>query len=136
MNKIAVNPGSGEIGASTWEQAYENIQQYINDCEIPMHIVSTEFYPDDGRYLFTLKADNYDWQTDIQMPGLPLEQVRYMCENGQSVYDFHRLYVDGSSWLWIYALVTKAGMRDILTDKLEEAEYQCDCIKQQLENLK
>jgi hypothetical protein len=38
------------------------------------------------------------------MPGLPVEQVRYMGESGQNIWDFPRLYVDDSSWIWEFAL--------------------------------
>jgi hypothetical protein len=41
---------------------------------------------------------------EIQMPGLPVERVRYMGETGQNIWDFPRLYVDDSSWIWQFAL--------------------------------
>lgn len=136
MGDILINPGSGSVNTGTWEQAYENIKQFIIDCEIPIHIESTVFSPDGGRYLFSIKADNYDWGADVQMPGLPLHQVRYMAKEGQNPYDFPRLYIGGSSWLWKYALVGKEEVVESLSAKLEDLEYECECIKQQIAKLK
>ena len=41
---------------------------------------------------------------EIQMPGLPVDRVRFLDEDGQNIWDFPRLYVDDSSWVWKYAL--------------------------------
>jgi len=37
------------------------------------------------------------------MPGLPLDLVRYTGENGQNIWNFPRLYLDDSSWVWKFA---------------------------------
>jgi hypothetical protein len=33
-----------------------------------------------------------------------LEKVRYLDSENQDIFNFPRLYVDGSSWVWKYAL--------------------------------
>ncbi|MET9402659.1 hypothetical protein [Kitasatospora sp. NPDC002965] len=38
------------------------------------------------------------------MPGLSLDQVRWMNEPDQNIWNYPRLFVDGSSWVWWYAL--------------------------------
>ena len=53
----------------------------------------------------------------VEMPGLPLEQVRYMGHEGQNARDYPRLYVDGASWLWEFAV-------NIVSDFPEEEETQ------------
>lgn len=136
MGDISVNPGPGDVQSGTWEQAYENIKQFIKDCEIPMHIEKSDFLEDECGYSFTLKADNCDWIAEIFMPGLPLCQVRFMEEPDQNPYDFPRLHINGSSWLWKYALIGKAEVLKGLSDKLDALECRCEYIRKQIENLK
>lgn len=124
MADIMMNPGAGPVQTGTWEQAYENIKQYIKDCEIPLHIVRSEFISDEGRYLFVLGADDFPYSTEIEMPGLPLEKVRYMSEEGQNPFDFPRLYVDGSSWLWKFGIVTKEWVSEYMNDKIDELKEE------------
>ena len=47
----------------------------------------------------------------VAMPGLPLERVRYMGEP-QNIWDFPRLYVDGDSWVWEFAIGWVRGILD------------------------
>ena len=46
------------------------------------------------------------------MPGLPLEQVRYLGLDGQNAYDYQRLDIDHSSWLWKFAVNVSRLERD------------------------
>jgi hypothetical protein len=39
----------------------------------------------------------------VLMPGLVLDQVRYMGKP-QNIWHFPRLYVDGNSWVWCFAI--------------------------------
>ena len=52
-----------------------------------------------GRYNFDLKRSGFDFTINVDMPGCELERVR----KSEPFYS-PRLYVDGSSWLWGYAL--------------------------------
>jgi hypothetical protein len=57
----------------------------------------------------------------VDMPGLPLHQVAL--REGDNAWLFPRLYVDGNSWLWPYAL--NNARRELLDhDGLLEAAYQ------------
>ena len=121
MTEISINPGSGPVnGELSWENAYENIKQYIKDCEIPLHIVKSNHVPDEGRYLFVLRNDEYDFETEVEMPGLPLEKVRYVRAEGQNILEFPRLYVDGGSWIWNCSLITKEQITELLSERIEE----------------
>lgn len=122
MSDVMINPGSGECECGTWEQAYENMKQFMEDCEIPMHIIKSDFIPDDGRYLFVIGADDFKYESEIEMPGLPIEKVRYMSTDGQNPFEFPRLYVDGSSWLWKFAIITKEQIKSIFSNKIREME--------------
>lgn len=57
----------------------------------------------DGRFTYRLSFSD-DLRFDVEMPGLPLERVRYTGADGQRISDYPRLYVDGSSWVWKFAV--------------------------------
>lgn len=133
---IAVNPGSGPVdGDVSWDNAYENITAYITDCEIPMRIVRSEHEADDGRYLFVLKNDEYNYQIEVEMPGLPLDRVRYVEGDKRNILDFPRLYVDGSSWIWYIATVTKENIKEVLEERMEEMKEELERITDQIKGL-
>jgi hypothetical protein len=99
-----INPGSGPVNNATEENAAENIKHYILDNGVEgvefVRIPNKDY--GNGRFAFLL------WKNtichEIQMPGLPLERVRFVDSEGQNIWDFPRLYVDGSSWVWKFAL--------------------------------
>jgi hypothetical protein len=65
---------------------------------------------ENGRYGFVLGFRSSALPFEVEMPGLPLRDVRYMPDEpgneGQKAWDFPRLWVDGSSWLWKFAVRT------------------------------
>jgi hypothetical protein len=99
-----VNPGSGPVKDANVAMATANIQAFVKDLGLDFPIGITRKISEDakGRFGFTLNGNGRE--TIIDMPGLPLEQVRYMNYASQNIWDFPRLYVDGSSWVWCYAL--------------------------------
>lgn len=105
MSVIIMNPGTEAVPNATREHAIKNMSIFLADCEIEdLSFVSiSERDYGDGRYAFLV------WKNtrchEIQMPGLPLHKVRFMGEDDQNAWDFPRLYIDGSSWLWKYALL-------------------------------
>jgi hypothetical protein len=46
----------------------------------------------------------------VQMPGLPVERLRYVPGRSEKAGEFERLYVNGGSWLWPFALKVCAEM--------------------------
>ena len=40
----------------------------------------------------------------IVMPGKPLDKVRYVGSPDQNIWDYLRLFVDGKSWVWEFAV--------------------------------
>ena len=102
---IIINPGTGIVANATVENAIENIKHFIIDCQtdgIECVRIEEEDH-NDGRYAFLLWKGNCCHE--IQMPGLPLERVRYTGSEGQNIREYPRLYVDGSSWVWQYAVL-------------------------------
>lgn len=134
---IIINPGAGPVQGGDYEQAYINIKQLIKDCELDMKIISSRHIPDDGRYLFVLR-DPLGNDYEVDMPGLPLEQVRFMSLEGQNIFEFPRLYVDGSSWVWeivANSIFTKESLQKIAQEKIEEAKYEIEKLKEQLQQI-
>jgi hypothetical protein len=99
--QILINPGSGPVQNGSKEQSEANIKQFITDLGIGCDYEFLQI-EEDGRH--TYRICNQSQSHEIQMPALPLENVRYMAEYGQKIFNFKRLYVDNSSWTWWYAL--------------------------------
>lgn len=109
-----VNPGTGSVNGATEKQASANMDVYLDDCKLEgasrERTVENDY--GDGRYSF---AVTYQGKTiDVQMPGWSLEKVRYIADEDQKIWDFPRLYVDGSSWVWKFAINNLVGR---MTDK-------------------
>lgn len=107
MPSVIINPGSGPVDGASFENAQVNIRQFAADLTERGHLVEYERCDQrdgDGRWAWSVDVDNTDnWQV-VEMPGLPLEQVRWLGAEGQDIWDFPRLYVDGGSWIWFFAL--------------------------------
>lgn len=100
---VYINPGTGPCEGTSLKQAKANIPQLIADAGfLPDEVTITtgRKHYGDGCYHFILKY--LDMRVDVQMPGLPLEQVRFL--DGMNPWQFPRLYVDDSSWLWKFAV--------------------------------
>jgi hypothetical protein len=105
---VFMNPGTGPVQGATLENAAANMLRLVEDAGIEdahiLHIDAGEDAASDGRYPFEVTAPASDRLCTVDMPGLPLDQVRYMNEADQNIWHFPRLYVDGSSWVWCYAI--------------------------------
>lgn len=101
--KYAINPGTGPTPDGTKEQSEINIQQFIKDTgakDVEYRFLHSK---ENGRHVYKIWDKDKANIHDIEMPAIPLEQVRYMGP-GQDIWQFPRLYVDGSSWVWLYAI--------------------------------
>lgn len=103
---VFMNPGSGPVPDATEENAWANLAQFGRDLQErgytvgePRRVPSED---EAGRYSFLLPVNGVEHEID--MPGLPLEEVRWLDHESGNIWDFPRLYVDGSSWVWKYAL--------------------------------
>ena len=105
---IVINPGSGPVDGATEEHAAINITVFGDDLRrAGLGVDGCTRIPDadygDGRYAFALAMT--DGRTiEIQMPGLPVDRVRFVDNEHQNIWDFPRLYVDDGSWVWMFAL--------------------------------
>lgn len=120
--EVIINPGSGKVTDSGYLQAYNNTLKFIEDCEIPLIIISSNCIAEEnGRYSFKLKSPLVcDMEWEVEMPSLPLDQVRYIDSESQNIWDFPRLYVDGSSWVWKFAIIKRKETIERLKDRNDD----------------
>lgn len=106
---IMINPGTGPVDG-TRKQALANVLKLVEDAGVELsRPPEGGAAGDDGRYPFTLRVVGRVRPVEVDMPGLPLERVRYTGAP-QDPFAFPRLYVDGSSWLWCIAVnILKRG---------------------------
>ena len=104
---ITINPGSGDIKGGNEKNAIDNTIHFIADLKIDhIKFIRVPEEDDGGRFAFLL------WIYDrgsilahlVLMPGLFLEDVRYVRKENQNIWDFPRIYVDGSSGVWLFSL--------------------------------
>lgn len=99
--EIHINPGTEGVPLGTEAQAraiMEALRAEIGDLEIDIYRNPGR----DGAGLFGFIFGSIE----VEVPGLPLDQVRFTYESGLNPFDFPRLYVDGDSWLWESAVKT------------------------------
>ena len=109
---LLVNAGTDPVEGSREEHATQNIAQLVQDTGLTGIIVRRDAPKDYGEGRFAYELGYHGRKIEVQMPGLPLEQVRFLGEKGQSILPFPRLYVNGSSWQWKFAA-------DIIKDRCE-----------------
>ena len=113
---VIINPGTGPV-EGTRNQAKKNMQQFLQDLQLPKATMRFIREEEDGRFTFHIKKG--DHVCEVEMPGLPIEQVRWIDDPDQNIWHFPRLYVDGSSWVWHYAL---SAARDRLLGVTDEED--------------
>ncbi|MGW5352244.1 hypothetical protein ACWERV_17245 [Streptomyces sp. NPDC004031] len=108
---LIINPGSGPVPEASEVNAHAAIRQFVNDLAgmgIKAIDIRQPNLDGDGRYGFALHLPD-SRVIEVEMPGLPIDRVRYVGDPEQNIWDFPRLYVDGSSWVWKYALKVIPG---------------------------
>lgn len=100
---VIINPGAGPLVGAKRKHARKNVEEFATECGLRL----SQDTPDDcgdGRWEFELKGarspEGKRFRVKIAMPGLPLEQVRYMAAPGQDILKFPRICVNGSSYCW------------------------------------
>lgn len=56
----------------------------------------------DGRFAFRCVVDGRKHL--VEMPGNGLDEVRFVDGDDQNIWDFPRVFIDGSSWVWSIGL--------------------------------
>lgn len=102
---VLSNLGNGPVADDTClDHAIANITTFIKELDMKDPPVSVTMrspgHDGTGRYQFDLHRGIRS--ADVDMPGLPLDEVR--CTEDSMPRGCPRLYVDGNSWWWCYAL--------------------------------
>lgn len=106
---IVINEGAGSVPDAEEANALHNMALFNYELRVidKVTVDTWDRHRDvdgDGRFGFTVKLSN-GAERVIRMPGADIEQVRYLDTDYQRHRsDFTRMYVDGSSWFWCYAL--------------------------------
>ena len=115
---VLINPGSGALPTATEETAAANVEAFIADVCKCWHYVLVgsrrrrgKDYGD-GRYAWELefvRPNGLPHTCEVQMFGVPLDYAEgfdpLTCPEP-------RLYVDGSSWTWGFAVSQAAAYDD------------------------
>ena len=98
-----VDLGEGSISRGTEANAASNMTQFVEDCTARGLQFERVHDKDlgDGRYSFRIYQGTRSQL--VRMPGLPLEQVR--CVGSVDPSGYPRLYLDGNSYWWRYAVM-------------------------------
>lgn len=101
MTQIIISPGTEPRPDATEDNAAQIIRRFIDDLGLP-GIACTRTPDDDpaypaGYYAFRLSAGEYACTVDV--PGVDPDTVQL-----GKPWRSSRLYVNGSSWLWGFAL--------------------------------
>lgn len=103
---VTINPGTGPVPGGTVEDADSNMDVFAADLRDhslnPTDIARDPDHDHEGRFGYRMNIGRRELR--IEMPGLPIDQVRYVADEGQDIWDFPRLYVDDSSWIWMFAI--------------------------------
>ncbi|MFF9271094.1 hypothetical protein [Streptomyces rochei] len=105
---VVINPGSGPVNEATEQNATDNMAVFTDDLlqrGIPVTTFTRRTAADygQGRYAYEVLL-NDGTSVEVQMPGLPVDRVRWLGAESQDIWDFPRLYVDDGSWIWYFAL--------------------------------
>lgn len=99
--QVFINPGTGPVDNANEADAHNNMRWLVSDAGLQgARIRRKRRLDDSGRFGFSVKCEGCTW--DVEMPGLPLGRVRFT--KGLDPWQFPRLYLDGSSWLWEFAV--------------------------------
>lgn len=125
MTVVFINPGTGPVEGATLDNAYENMAALLKDAKLDGATFNRDCDAEEegGRFSFLVTIPGYSEKhgdVPVDMPGIPLKRVRYTGAASQNICDFPRLYVDGSSWVWKFAV---SILRDWVKDH-EEAEEE------------
>lgn len=109
---LLINPGSGHVDGATQKHAQSNMQEFLAALGLGEGVQAEAQGPscdwegnEDGRWTFTVSLGERSCEVD--MPG-----EEGISNDQRPIIFTPRLYVDGSSWHWEFAL---GIVRDLLT---------------------
>ena len=105
MGMIIINPGSGPVEGAEVHHAEANMTHFLADAGVEDAVViRAKKHDQDGRFGFYVLNEASLRFCEVRMPGLSLDKVRYMGEEHQNIWHFPRLFINGDSWVWKFAI--------------------------------
>jgi len=94
---MITNPGCGPVQGATKADADHNILAFVQEAGLKVW-TRIQDLDGDGRFGYSVEGES-GAVFEVLMPGIALEDVR-----DASILCAPRLYIDGSSWWWSFAL--------------------------------
>jgi hypothetical protein len=127
MTSYIINPGTGPCERPLLVNAWSAIRRFRRDLfdaslrtrhdlplalTEPITIERAAAQDDHERGYYGFRLQHPRRKIDVDIPGIPLIQLRYLGLPEQNAWHFQRLYVDGNSWLWEFAIsITREALR-------------------------
>ncbi len=103
--QVIINPGTGTVANANLIEATKNVDVLLKDADLDGWSIKHDADMDEkGRFAFNVQSPDGSKEIEIDMPGVPLDEVRFTGAVNQNIWNFPRLYVGGSSWVWKYAV--------------------------------
>lgn len=102
-------------GPACRANAVRNVMRFVDDLaargqdqllEIQLPTLADPGAAGRWPFVLTYPVGEMSYDIEVRMPGLPLDQVRWLGDESGSIWNFTRLLIgeDGSSWIWALAL--------------------------------
>jgi hypothetical protein len=102
MGSLILNPGTEPIRGPR-RLARVALLRFVRDLGLDgVTSVETPEHDSGGYYASVLSRGKRE--VCVAVPGLPQRLLRYRGRSRHDPWDFQRLYVDGDSWLWFFAV--------------------------------
>jgi hypothetical protein len=104
LKHVIINPGTGPVDGATVDNAYDNMRALLADAGHPEVKWCRDVDADEegGRFAFSVTVQDPETGRDaavtVDMPGCRLSLLT------GSLLTAPRIYVDGSSWWWEFAV--------------------------------
>ncbi len=95
---VVINPGTEPVEDADERAALESVAEFVRQLGLDGTEVERICKADYGEGRFGFRVNRGGHSCEIQMPGLPPAALQL------GPWRSPRLYVDGSSWLWEFAL--------------------------------
>jgi hypothetical protein len=135
------NTYDSEFYLDSYELAYQNVKQYIEDCEIDLCVDSSDHEPCDYgdflMYSFKLKSvDIRNFNLYIEMPALPIYKLRHMKNVTFSTDFYERISIDEKYMYWWDGVITKEKVIKYLEGNLFMLDLEIKDVENLINELK
>jgi hypothetical protein len=127
---FVINPGTGICARARLSWARSNLRRFLADLDVPgIEMRLVEDVDEQGYACFRLsrRTAKRVHRCVVHVPGIGIRRVRYSLSNRRDICAVQRLYVDGSSWAWPYALSVVA---DALAPRSRRSVELLDAVRE------